>query len=100
MLKVIGIIEIVFIVILAIFAAVLFNFFIMDSGMAYFLNTKEMILVNVIFYFVLIPCTLLMCSGGLYLIAMHELKKDVSEMKRYVFEMKNSLAVRQDFPEC
>lgn len=98
MLKIIGIIEIFFIVVLAILA-VLFNFFIMNNGLAYFLNSKEMSFVNVIFYFVLILCTLLMCAGGFYLIAIHELKKDVSEMKRYVFEIKSSLNRSQDQSE-
>ena len=79
--------------------AVLFNFFIMNNGLAYFLNSKEMSFVNVIFYFVLILCTLLMCAGGFYLIAIHELKKDVSEMKRYVFEIKSSLTRSQDQSE-
>ncbi len=100
MLKIIGIIEIVFIVILAIFLAVLFNFFIIANDLAYFLNSKEMIFINVFFYFMLILCTLLMCAGGFYLIAIHELKKNVSEMKRCVFEIKGSLAEKQELPEC
>lgn len=91
MLKLIGIIEIIFMILIAILAAVFFNMYMVDSGIYFFLDSGEIAIINIVFHVLLILFTLIMCTGGFFLIAFHELKNDVADMKKYISSMKGFL---------
>ena len=81
---------------IAILAAVFFNMYMVGVGIYYYFDSMEIVIINMVFYVFLILFTLVMCTGGFFLIAFYELKKDVADMREYIFNMKGILDKREN----